>query len=83
MLNHKLVMLPFIFLLGNRFGGWLCKLYPGNWEILVKKTSTQASLSAGGYGEFETVYESEKPPDSTFAWKTAKAEYTQRNGGFF
>jgi len=61
---------------GDRFAAWLTKVYPGDWELLVKRaTSTRSSAS-----EYDVLFTSEEYPDQKFIWATAKDKYTKDRG---
>jgi hypothetical protein len=62
---------------GSRLGAWTGRVYPGNWEILVKNSNLGGKGAKDG---FDVVHESETQPDAKFTWKTAKSEYNVRRG---
>eukprot|EP00607_Mallomonas_marina_P005649 CAMPEP_0182432236 /NCGR_PEP_ID=MMETSP1167-20130531/54968_1 /TAXON_ID=2988 /ORGANISM="Mallomonas Sp, Strain CCMP3275" /LENGTH=260 /DNA_ID=CAMNT_0024619485 /DNA_START=194 /DNA_END=976 /DNA_ORIENTATION=- len=58
---------------GNRFGGWLTRLYPGLWDVLVRDTVSK--------GTYTVISSSERTPNPTDTWKLAKKEMSKRTGG--
>ena len=61
---------------GDRFGAWLTKSYPGNWELLVKKVEANNRAPQ----TYDIIYTSDKYPDSKFVWSSAKKKYTSDRG---
>lgn len=55
---------------GNRLGAWLARVYPGQWEVLVRNKD--------GYDLIQT---SENEPKATQAWNLAKKAFFEINGG--
>lgn len=61
---------------GDRFGAWLTKVYPDEWELLVKRPSVDRRSKP----EYDVIYASEKYPDPKLVWTTAKEKYTKDRG---
>jgi hypothetical protein len=61
---------------GDRFGAWLTKVYPDEWELLVKRPSADRRSKP----EYDVIYTSEKNPDPKLIWITAKEKYTKDRG---
>lgn len=52
---------------GSRLGAWSARVYPNDWQILVKSQSG-----------FDVVHESTKELDAKSTWEIAKQEYAKR-----
>eukprot|EP01041_Mallomonas_annulata_P001579 gene1579-3052_t len=57
---------------GDRFGAWLARIYPGDWDLLVKDPAA---------GELSIISSSINEPNPTEAWNIAKKESSKRTGG--
>jgi Domain of unknown function (DUF1995) len=57
---------------GSRLGAWLTRIYPGQWEVLVK-----------GSTEYDVVSVSDKEPEAKVAWQIAKKNFLERTGQMF
>lgn len=63
---------------GNRYAGWLTRLYPGDWSVLsLKKKQSQDER------EYELLLSSPAEPDPKKIWNAVKSDVASKSGVWF